>query len=83
MRQVNRDEFAYAVASALRKVSPTLRKQFSTGTPDARIKAQAMIALNLADELRRYEILTDAPEAFDGDEAFSRPLRNMIGDGRL
>lgn len=83
MRQVNRDEFAYAIASALRKVSSTLRKQFATGVPEAQTKARAMIAQNVADELHRYEVLTDAPEPFGGDEAFSRPLNNMIGDGKL
>lgn len=83
MRQVNRDELAYALASALRKVSPTLRKQFSSGTFEQQQKARAFIAIALADELKNYEIMTDAPAHLMGDEAYSRPLRNMIGDGRL
>ncbi len=83
MRQVNRDEFAYAIASALRKVTATMRKEFATGTAEKQTKARAMIAMGIADDMKRYEILTDTPDHQQGDEAYSRPLRNMIGDGRL
>ncbi|WBH17034.1 hypothetical protein [Sphingomonas radiodurans] len=82
MRQVNRDEFAWSVAAALRKVSTTLRKHLATGTAEQQDKARATIALHIADDLKRYEILTDAPEHLMGDEAYSRPLRNMLGDSR-
>lgn len=83
MRQVNRDEVAYVIASALRKVSATMRKEFATGTAEKQTKARAMIAIGIGDELKRFEILTDTPDHQQGDEAYSRPLRNMVGDGRL
>lgn len=83
MRQVNRDEFAYAIARALRKVSATMRKEFANGTPARQTKARAMIAIGVAEELKRYEILTSAPDHWRGDDAGSKPLLNMLGDGRL
>lgn len=83
MRQVNRDEFAYAIACALRKVTATMRKEFATGTPTKQTKARAMIAIGVAEELKRYEILTNSPDLELGDETCSKPLRNMLGDGRL
>jgi hypothetical protein len=79
MRQVNRDEFAWAIASALRKVSPAIRNQFASRVSSQHRQAQAMIAIAVADELRRYEVLTDAPApGLAGDEAFTRPLNNML-----
>ena len=56
---------------------PYLRKQLATGTPEAQTKARAVNALGIADDLKQYEILTSAPEHLMGDEAYSKPLRNM------
>lgn len=84
MRQVNRDEFAWAIASALRKVPASLRKHFMSGTFEQQQKARAIIAIGIADELKRFEILTDTPlPLVQGEEAYSRPLDNLLGDGRL
>lgn len=42
-----------------------------------------MIAMGIAGELGRFGILTETPDHQPGDEAYSRPLRNMLRDGRL
>lgn len=62
MRQVGQDELVNILQSALRKLKPSAIKGLTDWRPTERLRARVMAAQLIAQDLKRLEILADAPE---------------------
>jgi hypothetical protein len=81
VRQVNRDELAYALVTALKKVSAATLNALRDSRHAQRSQAQAMVAMQLAEGLGRFEILSTTPlPALMGESTYSTPLARMLGE---
>lgn len=85
MRQVNEAELVWNLRLALRGLSTSNRNDFKSPQSEVRRRAEEMIAVKLAAQLRRYEILSEAPLP-EGSDLFSRAAygssyQPMLGDG--
>jgi hypothetical protein len=71
MRQVGEAELIWNLKLALRHVSASIRNNLASRETDVRKRAEQAVAAKMAEQLRRYEILSDAPLP-DGSDLFSR-----------
>lgn len=82
MRQVNRDELLYMLASAIRDFSPMLYRDLMSPQIERRDRGRVLAAGILADKaLGRFEILSpnELPGVM-GEAAYSRPIARMMGE---
>lgn len=71
MRQVGEAELVWNLKLALRQISATQRNGLKSAESEVRKRAEHIIAAKLAEQLKRYEILSEAPLP-EGSELFSR-----------
>jgi hypothetical protein len=85
MRQVNEAELVWNLKFALGRVSASYRNDFKSPEKGVRDRAVHGMAMRIAEQLRRYEILSDTevPEGTDlfSRGAFGRSDQAMLGDG--
>jgi hypothetical protein len=85
MRQVNEAELVWNIRLALRQVRAMPRKGFAGSTRDAQASAELTIAVRIAQQLKRYEILSSGPLPSGSDlfsrAAYGRSDQAMLGDG--
>lgn len=81
IRQVNRDELAYAIAEGLRRTSrSTLKMLLDSRHRESRM-GRAMAALEIAKGLAHFEILSDRDlPPLMGEGTYSRPIARMLGE---
>ena len=85
VRQVNEAELVWNVKLALRGLSASYRNDFKSAEKAVQDRAEQSIAMRIAAQLRRYEILSDT-EVPEGSDlflraAFGRSDQTMLGDG--
>jgi hypothetical protein len=71
VRQVGEAELVWNLKLALRGLSATQRNELLTREIGVRKRAEHSVAAKLAEQLKRYEILSEAPLP-EGSELFSR-----------
>lgn len=71
MRQVDEAELIWVVMLALPRMPAAIRKDLSSGIHDRRRSAEQIAAGYIAQALRQYEVLSDAPLP-PGTDLFSR-----------
>ena len=83
MRQVGEAELVWNIRMALRGLSAGYRNDFKSGQPELQKRAEQSMAMKVAEQLRRYEILSDAPLPESSDlfsrAAFGRSNQPMLG----
>jgi len=85
VRQVNEAELVWNLKLALRSISASYRNDFKSPEKAVRDRAEHGIALRIAAQLRRYELLSDTAVP-EGSDLFSRAAfggsgQAMFGDG--
>lgn len=85
MRQVNEAELMWNIKLALRRARVSTRKDFASSVADTQHRGEHNLAQKVAEQFRRYEILSDAPLP-EGSDLFSRAAygssdQTMLGDG--
>ena len=85
MRQVNEAELMWSVKYALRRIGAAQRNRFKSSEQAVQASAEYAIATRIVEQLRRFEILSDAPLP-EGSDLFSRAAHGssdqpMLGDG--
>ena len=85
MRQVNEAELVWNLKLSLRGLSASYRNDFKSAEKEVQRRAEHGIAMQIAAQLRRYEILSDTevPEGSDlfSRAAFGRSDQTTLGDG--
>ena len=71
MRQVGEAELVWNLKYTLSRVSASFRNDLKSPQVEVRKRAEQLIAAQIADQLRRYEILSDTPLP-EGSDLFSR-----------
>jgi hypothetical protein len=71
MRQVGEAELIWNLKFALSRLSATSRNGLKSSEQDVRKRAEHSVAAKIAEQMRRYEILSDAPLP-EGSDLFSR-----------
>jgi hypothetical protein len=82
MRQVNRDELIYMIASAIRRWPSSLLRDLKDQRQEVRDRARVTAAASIVDRsLNRFEVLCETPLPPDmGEATFTRPVQRMMGD---
>ena len=71
MRQVGEAELVWNLRLALRQVSATQRNGLKSAESEVRKRAEHSIATKIAEQLKRYEILSEGPLP-EGSDLFSK-----------
>lgn len=76
MRQVDQDELAYVLTTALRHISRSTRHQLLDARIAVRKQGEARVGIVMAEALARHEVLSAAPAA---NTSFGVPMDRLLG----